>query len=933
MAFWNRQKKVETKDVPSGIAFTDTMSRGAIPKAYFPGFLYKPPFGWPKFKDIFTIRRVAQTPQAAMAINTVIDEVIAVPWDIVPKEDETEDNPVTDAHKLQIKTFFDNPNTNKESFNYIQRIILRDLLELDSGIIVKEFNVAEQMVEIRAVDSAGFLKNPDPFGKILNRDDLITEDFVNINMQGINAAGKLDGQIDNAQQENLVRPGGLSVADASLRAAYFQFGYLSTARPVPFGKRELVWIEKNPVPYDQYGRSPIENLVDILQTLVYSITYNLEYFEDNNVPKGFIQLAGASKSDLEDFQNRWNDIQLKRDVPSGRIRKIFHRVPITNSPNAEFKRVQFSAQEMELISSQKWFSNLVWMMLGVTPSEMGFTESSNRATEIAQSRVFKRRAVLPLLKILEYYYNKEIVSEFGFDDVEFKFNTFDVETETTKYDLYKIQVNTKIKTINEIRREEGLPEVAWGDAPQMTSLNPVQQFNPDKENEQNESNDIRRDNDQKAFTVGATLGNVTLGEHELISKFMKLLKITEANVLAMIKQEAKKDRLTQIKMKSLDDIGRRIEDNFDFDAMRNDIMKSVEAMFNKGWEKSEDQLEKADPQPTFHQRARANQEQIKFIQKMTFDNIKGVSDDFKNKIKQELRRAIIDGHGVGRVIESIKGVFDVAETRVAAIVRTELNRSANQGSLQSMKNSGIVKTKTWLAALDDRTSPLCRRLDKKTVGINENFKDSPTDGSWDAPPSHVNCRSTLLYDFKGDIDKIRASSNELDLKFKYIKRTGSPGDYQYFYRQPSGRTGDGEDSGDKKKPSKPEWKPTMNRKEAEEWSKDSKFKEDFFHGTSDQSMSSIKEGGFKSGLIHFTDDKNYAKQYSTSKGEATLKTKIDSRKPFIVDSASDLPRNKRGTTDFEKIKSQGFDAIKYTRANGKNVLIVFDKQKTVIVDE
>ena len=548
---WYNFWQTETKAVPTGVAFSDTEPRGEISKAYFPGFLLKPPFGWPKFKNINELRRLAMVPQAAMAIQTIIDEVVSIPQDIIPREGFTEDDPITQAHIDEVRMFFDNPNSNKESFNHILRLVIRDLLELDSGIIVKEFSKGGQMVQIKSVDAAGFLKNPDVFGKISMRDDVILEEFVNVNLV-------------NPDVNPVARAGGLSVRAAQIRAAYFQFGYLATGRPIPFGKKEIVWIEKNPVGWDVYGRSAVESLMDVLQTLIYSIQYNLEYFEDNNVPKGFIQLAGASEADLLNFQQRWNDIQLKKDTISGRLRKIFHRIPITSSPNAEFKRVQFSAQELELISSQQWFTKLVWSMFGVTPSELGFTEDSNRATEIAQSRVFKRKAILPIINILEYHINKEIISEWEFDDIEYKFITFDIEEETSKFQLYKIQTDTKIKTINEIRRDEGLPDVDWGDEPinvmSGLGLNPVQ----DGE-KPSQAQEMAQDNkEKKALSVGDTTGNVTLGENEVLSQLRRILKEKEKDILAMVKQEARRDRLTQIK--SLDTIARKLNEIFN-DAM------------------------------------------------------------------------------------------------------------------------------------------------------------------------------------------------------------------------------------------------------------------------------------------------------------------------------------------------------------------------------
>lgn len=727
MSIWSNlfNKEVEKKEVPQGVAFSDTNSRGAIDKAYFPGFLVKPPFGFPKYKNIYELRRVASVPQAASAISTIIDEVTSIPWDIVSKDSLLSEDEITKARREEVKQFFINPNTNKEDFRYILKVVLKDLLEIDSGIIVKEFNKRGQMVEIRASDGAGFLKNPDIYGKYTERDDLILEGFVNYDPE---RNGNTLGQT-NAYR------GGLTVQDAQRRAAYFQYGYLTSARPVPFGKREVVWIEKNPISYDIYGRSAIENLYDILQTLIYAIQYDVEYFEDNNVPKGFIQLAGASQADLNAFKERWNDMQLKRDTLSGKLRKIFHRVPITNSPNAEFKRVQFTSQELELISKQQWFSKLVWMAFGVTPSELGFTEDSNRATDVSQSRVFKRRIIVPLVELLEFYINKEIVSEWGYDDIEFKFKIFDAQEEITKYQLYQLQLNSKIKSINEIRKEEGLSEVEWGKNPmdfmQSFGLNPIQK---PEETEKTDAVEADKDRKMKSLSVAQTTGNITLTENEVISYINKYFKEKEKEIIEILKRESKKDRLSQIKIKSINDVSKKIDDLFNFDNFGDIVKKAVADLYSEGWTAAEKKT---------NRNMLLNKEQIKFLQDYTFGNIKGAEQDFKNKLRQELKRAIINGYGIGKIIEKVKDTFDDSQARAEAIARTELNRAENQGELQAMKSIGRKVTKTWIAAKDDRTSVLCKRLDGQTVDVNEKFKDGSEE--WDCPPSHVNCRSTVIY--------------------------------------------------------------------------------------------------------------------------------------------------------------------------------------------
>ena len=522
-------KQVEQKSVPVTDPFS-LADRGGMPKAYIPNFLYRPPFGYPRYINVPNIRRLATMPYCEMAIRTIIAECQAVPWDIVLNKDDEFTPEEAESKKKEIKeikNFFRNPNTNKESWEQLDSKITRDVLEIDSGVMVKIFNKGGDMVEVVVRDGGLFTKNPDVYGMINHRDDIIFAQM----------AETYD------EREGKLPPGYIGANDMREKAAYFQYGWMASGRPVPFGKREIVWFEQNVRGDDIYGRSPIENLMKTIQMLIYSIDNNLEYFTDNSIPKGIIGMEGGSKEELDAFKETWREQQRKLDE-YGNWRKVFWNPPITNT-KPTFEKIEWSAAEIQLIDQQKWFSKLVWASFGVTPSELGYTEDTNNATEIVQTRVFKRKAINPLLKMKEWKYNheilvewrekakktaiathmqeteseyvrnkikidrgketegkaemkardswlemkgryelgemndyglaylkaKEVVDELAktarlpFHGIEFKYLMFDVDDETKKWTLYKMQLETKAKTINDVLKSEGEHPVDWGDQP------------------------------------------------------------------------------------------------------------------------------------------------------------------------------------------------------------------------------------------------------------------------------------------------------------------------------------------------------------------------------------------------------------------------------------------------------------------------------------
>jgi len=453
---WFRPSKKSVITVDS----LNETTREGINKGYIPKFLYKPPFGYPRFANMTYVRYLAQTPYVEMCISTIIDEIASIPWDIVPTEgmEDQED----EAEKEHIKNFFLNPNTNRESFEEVFiRMPVRDILEVNSGVLNKVFNMKEEMVEIVARDGATFTKNPDVHGMFTNRDDIIMPNRI----------------VDDSVGQEYFNPYTEITATSSReRAAYFQYGWIAGPIPVPFGRREIVWMEKMKRTDDHYGFSPVQFLAKSLQMLLYMIESDLEYYNDNNVPKGIIGLDESDADEITAFKEQWFETQRTKDE-FGSWKKIMNKVPIVNkTPN--FTRIEFSAAEMQVIEKQKWYTKMVWASFGVTAVELGYTEDAKgSANQIVQSKVFRKKAINPMLRNLESNYNMSIVSEFGYfgeiktpagkvikkPKYQFVFKKFDVDEESVKYELYKLQTSSGLKTINEIRKSEGLEDLEWGD--------------------------------------------------------------------------------------------------------------------------------------------------------------------------------------------------------------------------------------------------------------------------------------------------------------------------------------------------------------------------------------------------------------------------------------------------------------------------------------
>lgn len=124
--------------------------------------------------------------------------------------------------------------------------------------------------------------------------------------------------------------------------------------------------------------------------------------------------------------------------------------------------------------------------------------------------------------------------------------------------------------------------------------------------------------------------------------------------------------------------------------------------------------------------------------KMFSDRIWDNKDALVKHIKQNLTAGIIRGDSIQKMSRQLKKDLNVLYYQAERLVRTETNYAMNQGHLKGYEDSGVVEKYEFLAAIDSRTSKLCKnqngkvyKLSDATVGVNY-------------PPLHPNCRSTVI---------------------------------------------------------------------------------------------------------------------------------------------------------------------------------------------
>ena len=136
------------------------------------------------------------------------------------------------------------------------------------------------------------------------------------------------------------------------------------------------------------------------------------------------------------------------------------------------------------------------------------------------------------------------------------------------------------------------------------------------------------------------------------------------------------------------------------------------------------------------------------------------TDKLAQTVKQEIVNGMIQGINLQTMAKRVSERFETAKKNdVERLLRTEVNYTLNQATLDGYKEAGIEKYE-FSATLDSRTSQICSELhgevfEIKKIAVGLNY-----------PPMHPRCRSTTIpiIDYESLIKQGREEIGEKDIE-------------------------------------------------------------------------------------------------------------------------------------------------------------------------
>lgn len=216
-----------------------------------------------------------------------------------------------------------------------------------------------------------------------------------------------------------------------------------------------------------YGCSELEELINVVTSMLWSDEYNRRFFSQGSAPKGFFRVKGTNnEAALQQFKQQW------QSMITGVMQSW--KTPVIEA-DVDWIDLQKNNRDMEYSSWIEYLIKIACAVYSIDPSEIGWDISRSNGNgglfEGSQEQRLKHskdKGLYPLLKFLQRKLNKYIVEQINpdFELVFVGLNGLTIEEEL-KMDIYKVN---SFMTVNEAREKYEMKPLEGGDAPNNSAF-------------------------------------------------------------------------------------------------------------------------------------------------------------------------------------------------------------------------------------------------------------------------------------------------------------------------------------------------------------------------------------------------------------------------------------------------------------------------------
>lgn len=528
-------------------------------------------------------------------------------------------------------------------------------------------------------------------------------------------------------------------------------------RPLGTGELQLsvedVILFKDFNPGSEYrGHPPIRSARYSIDSDTYAEKWNSKFFANDALPRAVV----TTQQQLDDkvykrVRETWDALFKGTDNA--------HKTSILEG-GLDVKMLQQTAKDMDFVNMGDKNRDRILAAFRVPKPLLGLGEDVNRATAETLAFTFARFTIAPKLRHIEAKLNNELLPLFGQqpEKMFFKFDDPAQASQEQRLARYQTLFSTGSISPNEIRSEEGLPEVDGGDDPLVSAglipLSGVSEVLSGDNTETAPTDVAPADATQKAAATPELRAIKVQAEARELLRGARTVKIirrerlyaARSRSLFKIQLNACKKALSDYYSRQPEGVVSRAPGADDIFNERENVAITVK-LFEPLNQRTistggEDALDLIESDSDF------NYEAARLAAKnMTLNFSKEINATTKKKLREALDEGIANGEGVYDLTARVEDVFKTSSTaRSTMIARTETTKAYNIGGKAGMRQAGVSK-KEWLTANDNDVRDSHMGCEAQgPIELDSSFSngcDFPGDPEGD-PDEVINCRCTLI---------------------------------------------------------------------------------------------------------------------------------------------------------------------------------------------
>ena len=524
------------------------------------------------------------------------------------------------------------------------------------------------------------------------------------------------------------------------------------------------------------GLGTLEEAARVVDIDNYSEEWNKKFYENSARPDAVLTVG------VENMDSQQKD-ELKTSISKQyKGVKNAHNLMVLFG-DMEFSKSGLSQKDMDFLEQQKFSRDKLLGIFRVPKAIVSQTEGVNFASAKTAQYIFARYTIKPKMERLIQQLNEFLLPLFpGTEEMFLDFESPVPEDEETQAKIWAEGIKAGYLTINEVRRQQGLPDVEGGDAIYLP-LNVAPIGEGGGEEGEGKVKNVLPVKKESGEAKAKRLFSGRIRETNARSK--EYIKETED------KEQTRKDIYAQVKAgiykaykKNEDDekreaIPRRKMSKEEVDTywkLKNNLFKSysekvVDEMIKIFRKQRRETLPKFDKYtkglkldsteiynsvklntkeetnktvlatlPIFSELFKeagdeafklvgsdmvvdlTSEETQKYLNKSSRKFAKGVTETTNSNIKKQIALGFANNENMYEIKERVKTVFvDAEDSRALMISRSETLRYNTHASEQAFKDSGLVEGKKWVT--NPNPCSECAVLEGATVGLNDNFLD------------------------------------------------------------------------------------------------------------------------------------------------------------------------------------------------------------------